>query len=67
MPAIIDWKRFEGINSLGITAGASAPEVIVEEIMGAFAERYDLHVETVSAAEENEFFRCRARCGPTRP
>ena len=52
----IDWERFEGIRSLGITAGASAPEVIVEEIMGAFAERYELHVETVSAAEENEFF-----------
>ena len=52
----IDWARFEGIRSLGITAGASAPEVIVEEIMGAFAERYTLHVETVSAAEENEFF-----------
>ena len=52
----IDWKRFDGIKSLGITAGASAPEVIVEEIMGAFAERYTLHVETVSAAEENEFF-----------
>src|SRR6202011_1400612 len=52
----LDWKRFEGIRSLGITAGASAPEVIVEEIMGAFAGRYELHVETVSAAEENEFF-----------
>ena len=49
-------SAFEGIKSLGITAGASAPEVIVEEIMGAFAERYELHVETVSAAEENEFF-----------
>ena len=54
--ADIDWQRFEGIKSLGITAGASAPEVIVEEIMGAFAERFQLHVETVSAAEENEFF-----------
>src|SRR5947208_998230 len=52
----LDWSRFEGIKSLGITAGASAPEVIVEEIMGAFAERFTLHVETVSAAEENEFF-----------
>jgi 4-hydroxy-3-methylbut-2-enyl diphosphate reductase len=52
----LDWSMFEGITSLGITAGASAPEVIVEEIMGAFAERYELHVETVSAAEENEFF-----------
>ncbi len=54
--ADLDWSMFEGIKSLGITAGASAPEVIVEEIMGAFAERYELHVETVSAAEENEFF-----------
>src|SRR5476651_2266013 len=35
--ADLDWKMFEGIKSLGITAGASAPEVIVEEIMGAFA------------------------------
>jgi 4-hydroxy-3-methylbut-2-enyl diphosphate reductase len=52
----LDWSLFEGIRSLGITAGASAPEVIVEEIMGAFAARYDLDVETVSAAEENEFF-----------
>jgi 4-hydroxy-3-methylbut-2-enyl diphosphate reductase len=47
---------FEGIRSLGITAGASAPEVIVEEIMDAFAACYELEVETVSAAEEDEFF-----------
>jgi 4-hydroxy-3-methylbut-2-enyl diphosphate reductase len=52
----IDWAKFEGVRSVGITAGASAPEVIVEEIMDAFAERFTLHVETVSAAEENEFF-----------
>jgi 4-hydroxy-3-methylbut-2-enyl diphosphate reductase len=52
----IDWAKFEGVRSVGITAGASAPEVIVEEIMDAFAERYELNVETVSAAEENEFF-----------
>ena len=52
----LDWSMFEGITSLGITAGASAPEVIVEEIMDAFAERFHLNVETVSAAEENEFF-----------
>ena len=52
----IDWEKFSQIKSLGITAGASAPEVIVEEIMDAFAERFDLKVETVSAAEEDEFF-----------
>ncbi len=52
----LDWDMLAGIESVGITAGASAPEVIVEEIMDAFAERYTLHVETVSAAFENEFF-----------
>jgi 4-hydroxy-3-methylbut-2-enyl diphosphate reductase len=52
----IDWKDFGAIESLGITAGASAPEILVEEIIGAFAERYDVNVETVSAAEEAVFF-----------
>ncbi|MFY9628168.1 MAG: 4-hydroxy-3-methylbut-2-enyl diphosphate reductase [Methylocystis sp.] len=48
----IDWTIFSNIRSLGITAGASAPEVLVEEIMDAFAERYDISVETISAADE---------------
>jgi 4-hydroxy-3-methylbut-2-enyl diphosphate reductase len=52
----IDWSMFGDIASLGITAGASAPEVLVEEIISAFAERYDVTVETVSAAEEDVFF-----------
>jgi 4-hydroxy-3-methylbut-2-enyl diphosphate reductase len=52
----IDWGQFDGIASLGITAGASAPEVLVEEIIAAFATRYDVSVETVSAAEEAVFF-----------
>ena len=69
--ADIDWKRFDGIKSLGITAGASAPEVIVEEIIDAFAERFELHVETVTAAEENEFFplprSLRPDAAPSRP
>ena len=53
---------FEGIRTLGVTAGASAPEVMVEEIIDAFAACYDLDVETVSAAEENGSSRCRVRC-----
>ncbi len=52
----IDWSVFGNIASLGITAGASAPEVLVEEIIGAFAKRYAVAVETVSAAEEDVFF-----------
>ncbi len=52
----IDWSRFGAIESLGITAGASAPEVLVEEIIDAFAKRYAIEVETVSTAQENVFF-----------
>ncbi|MGV3633935.1 MAG: 4-hydroxy-3-methylbut-2-enyl diphosphate reductase [Pseudorhodoplanes sp.] len=54
--ADIDWDRFDGIASLGVTAGASAPEVLVEEVLDAFAQRYALNVETMSATEENMFF-----------
>ncbi len=54
--ADIDWNIFDGIASLGISAGASAPEVLVEEIIDAFAERFDISVETVSAADENVSF-----------
>lgn len=52
----IDWSIFGSITSLGITAGASAPEVLVEEIMDAFAERYDITVEMVSTANESVSF-----------
>ena len=52
----IDWALFSDIRTLGVTAGASAPEVLVEEIIDAFAERYDVKVETVSTADENVFF-----------
>jgi 4-hydroxy-3-methylbut-2-enyl diphosphate reductase len=52
----IDWSQFGAIASLGITAGASAPEVLVEEIIDAFAARYEIDVETVSTAEESVFF-----------
>ena len=52
----IDWPAFEGITSLGITAGASAPEILVEEIIDAFAERFAVTVETVSTADESVFF-----------
>ncbi|HEY6832209.1 MAG TPA: 4-hydroxy-3-methylbut-2-enyl diphosphate reductase [Pseudolabrys sp.] len=54
--ADIDWSFFDGITRLGVTAGASAPEVLVEEILDAFAARYVMNVETISAAEEGVFF-----------
>jgi 4-hydroxy-3-methylbut-2-enyl diphosphate reductase len=52
----VEWDLLRNISSLGITAGASAPEILVEEIMDAFAERFELRVETVSTADESVFF-----------
>jgi 4-hydroxy-3-methylbut-2-enyl diphosphate reductase len=52
----IDWNKFGAIARLGVTAGASAPEILVEEILDAFAQRYVLRVQSISAAEEGVFF-----------
>jgi len=52
----IDWSMFDAITSIGITAGASAPEVLVEEVIGAFAEHYTVSVDTVTTADEDMFF-----------
>ncbi|HUU65766.1 MAG TPA: 4-hydroxy-3-methylbut-2-enyl diphosphate reductase [Methyloceanibacter sp.] len=53
----IDWTAFEGIGRLGVTAGASAPEVLVDAIIDAFRMRFDVRVETVTTAEENIAFK----------
>ncbi|HMB11956.1 4-hydroxy-3-methylbut-2-enyl diphosphate reductase [Saliniramus sp.] len=52
----IDWTRYGAISTLGITAGASAPEVLVEEIIDALAQHYVVTVETVTTTEEDVFF-----------
>lgn len=52
----IDWRLFGGIGTLAITAGASAPEILVEEVIGAFSERFDIDVEVVSTADESVSF-----------
>ena len=52
----IDWGYVGEIGTLGISAGASAPEVIVDEIIDAFRQRFDAKVELAITAEENEHF-----------
>jgi 4-hydroxy-3-methylbut-2-en-1-yl diphosphate reductase len=52
----VDWDLFQNVRSVGITAGASAPEVLVEQIMDAFGERFELLIEIVSTADESVFF-----------
>ena len=53
----IDWRALDGIRTIGITAGASAPEVLVNEVIAAFQSRYDLHVERVETATEDVEFK----------
>ncbi len=53
----IDWSQLAGIRTLGITAGASAPEVLVEEVIDACRERYDVTVETITLTDENVTFK----------
>ena len=53
----IDWRALDGITSMGITAGASAPEVLINEVIDAFRDRYDVTVKMVETAVENIEFK----------
>lgn len=53
----IDWRALQGIRAVGVTAGASAPEVLVNEVIDAFRARYATTVEMVETAVENVEFK----------
>jgi 4-hydroxy-3-methylbut-2-enyl diphosphate reductase len=53
----IDWRALGSIQSVGITAGASAPEVLVNEVIDAFRDRFNVTVVPVVTAEENVNFK----------
>jgi 4-hydroxy-3-methylbut-2-en-1-yl diphosphate reductase len=53
----IDWRALQGIRALGLTAGASAPEVLVNEVVDAFRARFDVTVEVVETAVETVEFK----------
>ncbi len=53
----IDWRALDGITSIGVTAGASAPEILVDEVLDALKARYDVTVELVETAQENVEFK----------
>ena len=55
--AEIDWRSLEGVRTVGVSAGASAPEVLVEEVIDAFRDRYDVTVEVVETAVERVSFK----------
>ncbi|MPQ94521.1 4-hydroxy-3-methylbut-2-enyl diphosphate reductase [Thioclava sp. JE_KL1] len=55
--ADIDWRALEGVQTVGVTAGASAPEVLIDEVIDAFRQRYDLTVDQIETAREDIEFK----------
>ena len=53
----IDWPSLSGISRLGISAGASAPEILVTEVLQALEQRFDITIQEVSGASENVTFK----------
>jgi len=50
--ADISWPLFDNVTTIGLTAGASAPEILVDEIVAAFRDRYEVTVEDVVTTRE---------------
>ena len=55
--AELDFAGFEGIRTLGVTAGASAPEILVRQVLDAFAEHYDTQIEEIAVTREDIEFK----------
>ncbi|WP_246715263.1 4-hydroxy-3-methylbut-2-enyl diphosphate reductase [Aestuariivirga litoralis] len=53
----LDWAQLQGLKVMGLSAGASAPEVLVNEIIDAFRAHYEVTVEKVVLREENVSFK----------
>ncbi len=55
--AEVDWSLLDGVDRLGITAGASAPEILVEEVVAAARERFDVTIEEIRVTTETVTFK----------
>jgi 4-hydroxy-3-methylbut-2-enyl diphosphate reductase len=63
----IDWSRFDGVTRLGVTAGASAPETLVDEVIEAFAQRYEISVTASGQQRERIVFNLPRELRPVAP
>ncbi len=52
----IDWEWLNDVETLGLTAGASAPEILVEEVIDAIAKKFNVDVHTQNTIDENVVF-----------
>ncbi|MDX2276326.1 MAG: 4-hydroxy-3-methylbut-2-enyl diphosphate reductase [Hyphomonadaceae bacterium] len=53
----VDWRWFEGVRAVGVTAGASAPEDLVEALVAAIAARFESQIEEVRVVQEDVTFK----------
>lgn len=53
----VDWRWFEGVDVVGVTAGASAPEDLVGALVGAIAARFEARVDEVAVVKEDVTFK----------
>lgn len=53
----VDWSLMEAADTIGITAGASAPEKLVEDLIAALAKRFDVSVEEIRVTNEDVIFK----------
>ena len=60
----LDWSVLDGVATLGVTAGASAPELLVDELLTHLAARFQLHVEERRVTQEDVVFRLPAALTP---
>lgn len=54
--AQIPWDRLEGISSLGLSAGASAPEILIKNVIAALEEKFNVSVEEITLTREHVTF-----------
>jgi 4-hydroxy-3-methylbut-2-en-1-yl diphosphate reductase len=55
--ANIDWSWFDGVETLGLTAGASAPELLVQGVLAAVSERFEISIEEIATRQETVTFK----------
>jgi 4-hydroxy-3-methylbut-2-enyl diphosphate reductase len=53
----LDWTMLDGVTTLGVSAGASAPEVLVEQLLDRLRERFTLRIEEKSVTKEDVVFK----------
>ncbi len=53
----INWAHLHGMKSIGITAGASAPEILIKNVISSFNSRYNVTIETIESASEKVTFK----------